>query len=569
VSIDLVNREVRRFLSSTDPEVICISGHWGVGKTFAWKRHVHDAQKESRIGLKRYSYVSLFGVNSLDDLKYSIFENTVAASDIGIEPSLETFQSNTSAAATRLGKKSLWFIQQLPFVKNYVGGLGPVWFLTVKDTIICLDDFERRGTGLSTREILGLVSNLKEQKGCKLALILNDDALGADREEFRRYYEKVVDVSLKYAPSPAECADIALSHNCKASSLLASDCVALGISNIRLIKRIERSANDIATILAGFNEHILTEAVHSLALLGWSVYEPDRAPSVDFLRKQSIAGVLDKKEESVSDQESNWSSLLRAYAFNQFDHFEEVLLEGITNGFFDPCEVKSCAASIEDQDKASQLNGAFWESWERFHDSFDNNQDEVLDDMYTSFLNGAQHISPMNMNSTVILFKALGRQMQAADMIRVYVARRSSERELFKPGAYPFFGETPDPDVTKAFEGQFAKYYEDKTDASKTLQRMATTNGWSPEDMVQLSSLPVDEYYRLFKTLKGDELRKAINTCLQFDRISNATPEMKEISMRAREALQQIGSESPMNARRVKSFGVDPAPAQSLSDTAD
>jgi hypothetical protein len=31
---------------------------------------------------------------------------------------------------------------------------------------------------------------------------------------------------------------------------------------------------------------------------------------------------------------------------------------------------------------------------------------------------------------------------------------------------------------------------------------------------------------------------------------------MKEISRRAREALKQIGAESPINARRVRRFGV-------------
>src|ERR1019366_8753973 len=132
----LVEAEIRRFLSTNEPEVVCISGRWGVGKTFAWNRYLKYAQKNGTIALKRYSYVSLFGVNSLDELKYSIFENSVQSSEIGVEPSLETLHSNTAAAADRLGRKSLWFIQQIPLIKNYVGGLGPVWFLSVRKTIV-------------------------------------------------------------------------------------------------------------------------------------------------------------------------------------------------------------------------------------------------------------------------------------------------------------------------------------------------------------------------------------------------------------------------------------------------
>lgn len=69
MSLELVENEIRRFLSSGEPEVICVSGHWGVGKTYAWNRYVQDAQRKRRFELKRYSYVSLFGINSLDELK--------------------------------------------------------------------------------------------------------------------------------------------------------------------------------------------------------------------------------------------------------------------------------------------------------------------------------------------------------------------------------------------------------------------------------------------------------------------------------------------------------------------
>lgn len=99
MSIEIVKSQIRRFLSSDEPEVICISGRWGVGKTYAWNQYVKDAHDGANIALKRYSYVSLFGVNSLDELKYAIFENSVKSSDVGVELTLKTLRSNTTAAA--------------------------------------------------------------------------------------------------------------------------------------------------------------------------------------------------------------------------------------------------------------------------------------------------------------------------------------------------------------------------------------------------------------------------------------------------------------------------------------
>jgi len=494
VPLELVENELRRFLASSEPEVICISGHWGVGKTFAWKRHLQEAKANNAIALKRYSYVSLFGVNSLDDLKYSIFENTVGSSDVGIEPSLETFQTNTTAVAKRLGRKSLRFLQQLPVVKNYVGSLGPAWFLSVKEMVVCLDDVERRGDSLTTREILGLVSALKEQKRCKVALILNDEALETEKEEFRKYYEKVVDVSLAYSPSAAECVNIALDKSSKASTLLAQHCVMLGISNIRLIKRIERSVLAIAKLLEPYDEKVFENAVQSLALFAWSVYEPSRAPSVQFLDKQSTgSGFEDKKSENLPEKEVAWRALLRAYGFTHLDEFDRVLLDGTKNGYFDVLAVERCATALDREVKAAKLNNSFWQAWGMYHDSFDENQDRVLDAIYESFLKSAQYITPTNMNSTVILFKALGRPMQAAEMIRVYVECGSGERELFKPGAYPFFGETPDPDVTKAFEDQSSLF---------PISGILVTEVFSPATFF-LTSLPNSAIHESASALSG------------------------------------------------------------------
>jgi hypothetical protein len=337
VPAELVEHEIRRFLASKDPEVICISGRWGVGKTYGWNRYLGDAEAQNGIALERYSYVSLFGINSLDELRYSIFENSVKASDIGVELSVEMLQSNSSAAANRIGRKLVGLIQQTPYLKNYVGGLSPMLFSSVREMVICLDDVERRGDHLSAREVLGLVSTLKELKGCKVALILNDEALGKDEDEFRKYYEKVVDISLKFDPSPQESARIALTGDAKGVKLLAENCVTLGIQNIRLIKRIERSVRAVETMLVELDEQVLKQAGQSLALLGWSIFEPSRAPSLDYLqhRRGGDAFVPDKNK-IVPEEEAAWNALLDAYGFSGMDALDLVLLDGVRDGFFDP-----------------------------------------------------------------------------------------------------------------------------------------------------------------------------------------------------------------------------------------
>lgn len=187
MSITLIESELRRFLASEEPEVACISGRWGVGKTYAWNRYLKDALAANTVALGRYAYVSLFGVNSLDELKFSIFENSAPIFEISIGADMQITSSTKVAAAKQMGKKALGAAKQLPGVKSYLGDLGPMLgFSLVKNAIVCVDDIERRGSNLNIREVLGLVSNLKERKRCKVILILNDEALEKDKSEFDR-----------------------------------------------------------------------------------------------------------------------------------------------------------------------------------------------------------------------------------------------------------------------------------------------------------------------------------------------------------------------------------------------
>jgi predicted AAA+ superfamily ATPase len=77
---DRVTREIVRFLESSKPEVLALRGAWGVGKTYLWNKLLE--QTKATIGLKKYAYVSLFGLQNLNELKYSIYENTIDTKDV-------------------------------------------------------------------------------------------------------------------------------------------------------------------------------------------------------------------------------------------------------------------------------------------------------------------------------------------------------------------------------------------------------------------------------------------------------------------------------------------------------
>jgi hypothetical protein len=112
-----------------------------------------------------------------------------------------------------------------------------------------------------------------------------------------------------------------------------------------------------------------------------------------------------------------------------------------------------------------------------------------------------------------------------------------------------------DADVIKAFKEKLLTFPNERTPTA-ILDSIAQYNGWSPEDIDILSTLTSDEYYKIFKGSDGHDLARRVSTCLQFAGIGNASTEMRKISELAREALKRIGQESPINAKRVRRYGV-------------
>lgn len=139
---------------------IAITGSWGVGKTFFWKSFLDKQLCDERIYKKdnvfnrKYAYVSLFGLESLSDLKTHIYS------------SIESFHSSIEIPK---------WIKSLPSIlkDTRVSQFGlnastkifdSLMFNQVKDAIICFDDFERMSNKLDIKDVMGLANYLKLEK---------------------------------------------------------------------------------------------------------------------------------------------------------------------------------------------------------------------------------------------------------------------------------------------------------------------------------------------------------------------------------------------------------------------
>ncbi len=558
MSVALVQSEVRRFLQSTDPEVLCLRGNWGVGKTYSWNHFLKDAQDRNEIGFKRYAYVSLFGLKSLEELRFTIFENTLETTKIGNSPNLDTLRDQFSSVSQAFGRKAVASLSMVPKLNQYAPLLQSISYLSVTKTIICIDDIERRSNSLPIGEVMGLVSQLKDQKRCKIVLILNQGELGEPKEQeaFDTYKEKVIDIWLDFEPSAEDCARIALAEDSETNRLLSEACIDLGISNIRLIKKIERLANSAVPALAEYHKSITHQAIKTLALVSWGEFDKTDGPPIEYLQsRSSFDKWLGSREDNQSADEERWAPILNDYGFSHFDEMDLVLWRGVQKGYFDMGQLAQTAATLDKLAKDSVALQKLEAGWNAYHQSFANNVDDVATSIFEACMEGVHVLTPMNLNAAVTLLKELGKGEEASTLIDHYFSQRAGDDVITSFDDYAFAQDVTDGELQSRFR-ETAKREVNGRNARDVLEEMQT-NSWSGSDEVTLSETSVAEYYEIFKSTEGELLPRIVRRALRFRQISNQNEYQKKINAAVEEALKQIAAESPLNKLRVRKFGID------------
>jgi hypothetical protein len=429
MSIKVVKEEIERFLDGTDPEVLCISGKWGVGKTYSWNYYLKLAKESERISLERYAYVSLFGLKTLNELRYALYEATTPVAEIGKELRWDDLDPRNSQnlylkkVRDTLERHGRWItshLSRVPFIQNYVGLADSILFYFVGKQLICIDDLERAGSGLEVTDVFGLVSFLKEQRKCRIVLLLNDEEIQTHQKPvFEKQFEKVVDTHMHFDPRPDEAADIVFPSPEGIRKNLYGNCVTLGIKNIRVIKKIETICSRLEEILGEKYPDLMYQAVHSASLFAWSKYQKDSVPPpFDFLKNISRLHGISSNKETISEDDKRWQTLMAEYKFMSVDDFDSAIFQIVDSGVFDKDMLLKAAEKQSHGVAKNKQEQVIQDAWRLYHGSFDDNEKEVMDNIFNVSLENAKAISPATLDATVRMLKDFGRGEDAAKLIK-------------------------------------------------------------------------------------------------------------------------------------------------------
>lgn len=543
---------VEKFIRDDHNDMLILKGGWGVGKTYFWQDMIRKAGGDARTGRRYYSYVSLFGINNLEELRNSILAARVDSKAASAEDTVSALVSGLK----QLGKG----LEGVPILREWTGGMaGTALFMLLKDTLICFDDIERKGDGLATKDLIGLASLLKEQRNCKIAFILNDGSMSPEEQEnFRRHGEKIIDLELRFAPLPEEAFDYAFPKSHPHYDFIRSCCLTLQIKNIRILQRIRRFADNLLDHLEGSESAVVEDSLRSLVLYVWCFYDRDGGtPSLPFVLNfdygQAYMRELYKDKEKPSADEKRWVDLLKLYGYSSTDEVDQFIGSFVETGYMDEVAFRPVLEKKNDAARARKGEHSYKKAWDLYNNSFENNEEEFVRELAASFRANITYLSVANLQNTVSILRELENGELADSLIGEYFDAHEGDASLIRMKNSIFLDEIRDEPLNDRLRAMWRLVTERRT-LEEVIKELTGQNGWDPEDIEILTSHVADDYYTFFKSEKSDLLYHHVRTCLRFGEISNPDPQYVDIAEKAKAALKRLASENRINRLRVTSM---------------
>lgn len=282
--VDKLNIRLKELFKLNEGFVVALNGEWGVGKTHFWNKFIEEnfTSEEDR---KNIAYVSLFGKDKLSDIETDIIMQVSRTAKI------KGYLDNSIGSIGYSGFK----------VSNVLSLIPKVDF---KNIVICFDDFERKSSKIDSKDILGLISQFKEQKNCRIIMIYNQTEIG-DKKILSDYKDKVIDYELHYKPTVEE------SYKTVSKRLKVFNDYPLGylkskgINNIRVIKRLINALNDFEFIFQKLKdnkdiEEEIISTIIKLSVVNAKYSDFDLHKTIKYVKDKRFA---DKKSPFIEDKE--------------------------------------------------------------------------------------------------------------------------------------------------------------------------------------------------------------------------------------------------------------------------
>ena len=574
--LDYVRNALWAFLEDERPGILAIKGPWGVGKTYFWTHFINE--NKSELTQSAYSYVSLFGIGSIAELKRSIF----------------TKHTPLGGEWARLARRFTKGVSHLPKVFEFAGTkIGSlkrteVWAdmiqeRMVRNFLICIDDLERKETSLSASALLGLITSLREERNCKIVLLYNESEIEPKSElesSLAEYREKVFDREVAFTPSVEDCFKIIFSSKTDNYQFAPSTEVGLfgntegsvfeifsaaNVTNIRVIEKTKVALDYFKAELSDKYPNLWPDFARQVTKLCCLHYIHGDAFALETLINTSSWSdiFLERSDDAVKHEAFNKRKPIREIGYNPIPT-DQIIVEFLRTGFVVWQNHEQVLNAQEEKLKAGGIAAEHRAIWSKLWANFQASEADFIAAQVAFIEKNLDRLSLSDVDGAVQFV----RKIEPNEKLEALLTKKISDTavqleddDVFDGGMRNVSAET----VNRVKQGWAQKGV--IKPISEALELMTRGNGWNPRDIKYLVNVTEDQFFDYFVSDKGDELLHRIKEFRsRFSSISEASAVMARVDA----ALKRLAERSKFDAIRVYSNIGLPAPeANKPSATAE
>lgn len=571
--LEQIKKKINKFVSQNNNDALVIKGNYGVGKTYYWQNSIKEANgleskaapldienNFAKIGKPSYAYISLFGIDSLETLKTTIISEIVTTINIG----------KVTETTDKALKKIFTRLEKIPHLEKLTGGLvTSLAFQGIRNTLICLDDIDRKSSKLEITEIIGLANILKEQHDCKIVLILNEEVLKDENNanqhtEYRKQIEKLADFEINFAPLTEEIIELAFPTTFPNQEIIKKFCLRLKINNIRILQKIRRYIEELSEFIRAIENDVLEDILRSLILFVFSHYDKTKnVPTLEEIENFDVTGfnVNRALKKENSEKDSKVYESFKEYDFRGFTDLDKVILDFVKNGFINSQSFTEKLKIRNDAIIAQNGVNKYRQAWRLYNNSFECNDEEFVEKLTEGYLANIDYLEIRNLTETIGILRQLGANENANKLADEYVEKIFDDNTmlLMRRGHSDF--KVEDSYLKQKLEEKLNEQKLNRT-LKEVLERFSSGNPNYFEDVEFLKSVSEEEFYECFKSYQPKQVENEIQfyihdlynqvrACLDF---ADYSDDRQSIGTNSKRAIIKIALDCEINKVRVMNW---------------
>lgn len=481
-----------RILNNHSYKVVALSGKWGTGKTHLWNL-IKQELKSPTPSVPQPIFVSIFGAKTSNDLKLRLLQSGSVTND-------SRYKDFVSAGGSLIKGIAGKFIPGLAVDELILLSLPKL----LGGRLVVIDDVERKHKSLDIDEILGFINEYSENHKTRFLLLLNTDKL-EDENIWKKLHEKVVDIELLLQPTSPEAFAVASADYNLSFLESARDAIStLGITNIRVIKRIIRVLSELLENYGILDEHVQSKVVPSTVLLTAIHYRgiTSEITSEYVLQHNSIVKIMSRAQRT--DVDIKWDDIINSLGISSCDDFENVVQDYLQTGIIDKEKLDKVMSKYRTNLARNQVQNevrGFFESyfWDPLFD-----QEKALE-FTKSFVPNAGLLSGVEASGVANILSELGETSASEQLIEVWIEKNEPAIESGEPEHFPSRGQLLHPAI-EALNARIRDRQYPPLALEEAFDRIRSNKGWGDRENICFQQSTPAQYEEVIRRLRGNKL---------------------------------------------------------------